>query len=447
MTEQRGMTLAGWGNFPRVACRTADADSVAEARRRLAEAPLIARGCGRSYGDAALQPNLTLLTRRLDRLIAFAPDSGVLTCEAGVTLATVLEVFLPRGWLPPVTPGTRFVTMGGMVASDVHGKNHHVAGSFGRHVRRLALLLADGRVVECSREAEPELFAATIGGMGLTGLILRVEVALMRVETAFIRQQVRRAGTLDAALAALEEAAGSTYSVAWIDCLSGGRSLGRCLVSRGEVATPDELPPAARAAPLSPPPRRTRRVPLDLPGWVLNPWSVQAFNALYYHAAPARPLTSVVPMEHFFYPLDALLEWNRIYGRAGFTQYQCVLPRQAGTYALKVLLGAIQRSGAGSFLAVLKLFGGAGDGMLSFPMEGYTLALDFPLRAPVLGLLQELDVVVADHGGRLYLAKDARASPYMLRRGYPRLDRFQAVRARVGAVGRLHSLLAERLQL
>lgn len=439
------MMLAGWGNHPRVPCRTAPFDGAAEARRWLEQAPLIARGCGRSYGDAALQPNLTLLSRRLDRLLAFDPDTGLLTCEAGTTLATILRVFLPRGWLPPVTPGTKFVTVGGMIASDVHGKNHHVAGSFGRHVRRLRLIVADGREVECGPDLEPELFRATIGGMGLTGIVTQVSFQLVRVPSAFIRQQVLRAPNLDAALAAFDESAGWTYSVAWIDCLSDGRHLGRCLVSRGEVAGPDDLPAPLFTAPFAILPRLERRVPVDLPGWVLTPWSMRAFNALYYHAS--RPAELVVDMDRFFYPLDALQEWNRLYGRAGFTQYQCVLPRAAGRGALKLLLSTVQRAGQGSFLAVLKLFGPAGDGLLSFPMDGYTLALDFPWRSPVAGLLAELDDIVADHGGRIYLAKDARCGPEMVRRGYPKLGQFQAVRARWGAPGRLHSLLAERVDL
>lgn len=439
------MMLAGWGNYPRVPCRTAVLEGAAEAPHWLEQGPLVARGCGRSYGDASLQPNLTLLTRRLDRVLSFDPDSGLLTCEAGVTLATILNVFLPRGWLPPVTPGTKFVTVGGMVASDVHGKNHHVAGSFGRHVRRLRLLLANGEAVECGPDREAELFRATVGGMGLTGIITEVTFRLDRVPSAYIRQQVVRAPNLDAALAVFEASAHWSYSVAWIDCLSGGRQLGRCLVSRGEVAMPEDLPAPLFAAPFAALARPDRRVPLDLPDWVLAPWSVRVFNALYYHAP--RPTDSVVDMDRFFYPLDAVLEWNRLYGRAGFTQYQCVLPREAGRSGLKRLLTTVQRAGLGSFLAVLKLFGPAGEGMMSFPMEGYTLALDFPWRAQVAGVLNLLDDIVADHGGRLYLAKDARCSPAMLRRGYPQLAHFQMARARWGARGRLHSLLAERVQL
>lgn len=444
------MKLAGWGNFPRVECRTAEPRDDDELRRLVADAPLIARGLGRAYGDAALQPHLTALMRRRDRLLAFDAETGLLACEAGASLADLLAVFVPRGWFPPVTPGTKHVTLGGMVAADVHGKNHHVAGSFGRHVQNLRLMSAGGRVAACSRDENADLFAATVGGMGLTGAILDVSFRMTRIGSAWMRQETVRAANLDAGLDAFEDSAGWTYSVAWIDCLSGGRAFGRALLTRGEHARPEELPATARDEPLRLPAKAVRRVPLDFPAWALNRWSVRAFNALYYARAPETATPAIVDYDSFFYPLDALLEWNRIYGRPGFTQYQCVIPKAAGRDGLARLLTAIQRAGEGSFLAVLKLFGPQGDardGLLSFPLEGYTLALDFPLRAPALALLIELDAIVADHGGRLYLAKDARTTPAMMRRGYPALGRFQDIRRTCGAAGTFQSLQAERLNL
>lgn len=429
------MKLAGWGNYPRLHCRVAELRDGAAPLP--AEAPLIARGLGRAYGDAALQPNMTVITRRLDRLRAFDPRTGVLIAEAGVKLATLLDVFLPRGWLVPVMPGTRFVTLGGMVAADVHGKNHHQAGSFGRHVLGLELLLGDGRAVECGPAAHPDLFAATLGGMGLTGIIRTVTLRLERVPSAWIHAESRRAPTLEAALDQLAGSHSWPYTVAWIDGLD---PRGRCLVSRGRAALPDELPPGT--APLALPARPARRVPLDLPSWALNRHSVAAFNAAYWRAAAAAP--GLVPLDRFFFPLDAVLEWNRIYGPRGFTQYQCALPDASG---LRPLLDRLRRAGAPSFLAVLKLFGPQPDGLLSFPMPGVTLALDVPLKAGTLALLDELDAIVADHGGRLYLAKDARTSPARLRQFYPRLGEFQAIRARWSAAGRLQSRLAERLEL
>ncbi|WP_142848061.1 FAD-binding oxidoreductase [Telmatospirillum sp. J64-1] len=440
------MMLSGWGNFPRLDCRVAAMRGVEDIRAVLDEAPLIARGNGRSYGDAALQPHLTLLSRHLDRFLAFDPANGRLTCEAGVRLETILEVFVPRGWFPPVTPGTKFVTVGGMIASDVHGKNHHVAGSFGRHVESMRVMVADGRILECSRQEHADLFAATIGGMGLTGIILSASFRLLPIQSAWIRQETIRATTLEETLEAFEESADWTYTVSWIDCLQGGKCQGRSLLTRGEHAMPDELPAEVASQPLQPRRKRLKRVPMDFPSWALNSWSVRAFNALYYGAAPKTAAPRIVDYDSFFYPLDAILEWNRIYGRHGFTQYQCVLPKQAGREGLRRLLNTIQKTGSGSFLAVLKLFGKQDD-LMSFPMEGYTLALDFPLRGPTLGLLLELDAIVADHGGRLYLAKDARSTPHMFRKGYPGVERFQEIRAHYGARGKMQSLQAERLDL
>lgn len=439
------MTLSGWGRFPRVACRTLAVRTVADATRALGgPGGLIARGNGRAYGDAALNPRLTLCMRGMDRMLAFDPASGVLTCEAGVLLDEILEVFVPRGWFPPVTPGTRLVTVGGMIAADVHGKNHHVAGSFGDHVTGLDLLMADGRVVTCGPDREPELFAATRGGMGLTGVILRAGVRLIPVGTAWIRQETLRADGLDAIMGMFEESAGWTYSVAWIDCLARGARLGRSLLFRGEHAGVDELPAEHRAAPFSIGRRRARTMPVELPGAALNRWTVGAFNALYWRRG--TPRETLVDYDRFFYPLDAILEWNRLYGRAGFTQYQCVLPKTASAAGLRALLETIAAAGDASFLAVLKLFGRQ-EGLLSFPMEGYTLALDFPVRTATLGLLLELDAIVADHGGRLYLAKDARMGAGMLRRGYPALPRFRALRAARDPGGAFRSLQSERLDL
>jgi FAD/FMN-containing dehydrogenase len=404
---------------------------------------VIARGNGRSYGDSALGPRGTMAMRGMDRLIAFDPQTGLLTCEAGTLLADIVAIFVPRGWFVPVTPGTRFVTVGGMIAADVHGKNHHLAGSFGRHVAWLDLMLADGQVVRCSPHENQELFAATTGGMGLTGLILRAAFPLIRIETPFIRQETRKAANLDEAMDIFEATASSTYSVAWIDTLATGDRLGRSLVLLGEHLARDEAPadlkdPAAFAAE----PRLT--IPLDLPSFALNRWSVRAFNALYY--SRGKPGTAIVPLEPYFYPLDAIGAWNRIYGSRGFVQYQFVLPKPASREGMAQILRRIAEHGSASFLAVLKLFGPQ-DGLLSFPMEGYTLALDLPASIDNLNLMQELDAMVEDHGGRLYLAKDARTSPASLRRGYPALSRFLAIRQRVDPDRRFRSAQSERLAL
>lgn len=411
----------------------------------LSTAGLIARGNGRAYGDCALNPDATLSLLKQDRLISFDAKSGRLSCEAGTLLSDIIEFFMPRGWFPPVTPGTKYVTVGGMIAADVHGKNHHRLGSFGDHVESFDLALADGSVVHCSKSENAELFAATKGGMGLTGIILKASFKLIPIETSWIRQETLRAANLDQAMELFEASNDWTYTVAWIDCLSQGAAMGRSIFFRGEHARIDDLPESWRGEPFASPSKRGWRVPFDLPGPLLNRWSVSAFNALYYRAN--RPGSSLVDFDTFFYPLDAIGEWNRIYGRAGLIQYQCVLPKHASRKGLGLLLGWISASGAGSFLSVLKLFGPQ-EGLMSFPMEGYTLALDFRAGdASVLALLDELDAIVADLGGRVYLAKDARASARMIEQGYPHLARFKAIRAKADPGRRFASLQSQRLGL
>ena len=432
-------TLAGWGNYPRAEVRALGIRGRAEAVRAVgAEPSLIARGNGRAYGDAALNSGATLLMTRSNRLLAFDEATGSLTCEAGVLLSEILDLFVPRGWFVPVTPGTKFVTIGGMIAADVHGKNHHGAGSFGEHVESLDLALADGSVATCSPTQEPELFAATCGGMGLTGVILTARFRLMRIESPFIRQETYRTANLAETITLLNDTASWTYSVAWIDCLARDQALGRSIVFLGEHATAHE----ARAA--KQPRSRSLAMPINAPAFALNRWTVSAFNGLYY--GRERPRSAIVGYDGYFYPLDAIHNWNKLYGRAGFVQYQCVLPRHSAAIGMETLLRRIAQSGRGSFLSVLKQFRPQ-DGLLSFPMEGLTLALDFAVDRQTLALLTELDAVVADHGGRIYLAKDARWTTQHLQRGYPRLEEFRAIRRRVDPSGKFSSLLSQRLGL
>ncbi len=406
---------------------------------------MLARGNGRSYGDASLNARQVLDTRGLDRLVDFDAIGGVLVCEAGVLLAEVIDVMLPRGWFPPVTPGTRFVTIGGMIASDVHGKNHHGAGSFCEHLLWIDLATGDGEVRRCSRDNHADLFAATCGGMGLTGAILTCAFRMLRVETGMVRQRTVRAPTLAHALATFEEAMDWTYSVAWIDCLAGGRSAGRSAIMLGEHARVDELPSGRRATPLARPVRRIKSIPVDLPGFVLSRASVSLFNRVYY--AAQRAGDALVNIDPYFYPLDTLADWNRIYGRRGFTQFQCVLPLDASQAGLGTMLRLIRDKGQASFLAVLKRLGQESFGPLSFPRPGYTLALDFPATPANLALMAELDAVTAAHGGRIYLAKDACAQASTVAAGYPRLDAFRAVRQQYGLDTRFSSLLSDRLNL
>jgi FAD/FMN-containing dehydrogenase len=437
--------LSGWGRFPRAECRVIDVHDWASALAAIAANPsLIARGNGRSYGDSSLNPAATLGMIRDNRLRDFDPVSGMLDCEAGVMLADILETFVPRGWFPPVTPGTKFVTIGGMIAADVHGKNHHRDGAFGGHVESLELALAGGKIATCSAKENAGLFAATRGGMGLTGVILSARFRLKPIATSAIRQETLICRDLDETMARFEDSKDWSYTVAWIDCLARGGGAGRSLLYRGEHAELADLPPTRRASPLRYETKRSRRVPADFPAFALNRWSVAAFNEIYYRRA--RPGTEIVDFERFFYPLDSLLEWNRIYGRKGFVQYQCVLPKNESRLGLAALLAKISSAGAGSFLSVLKLLGPS-SGPLSFPMEGYTLALDFPASQANLELLNSLDEVVAAHGGRIYLAKDARMAPAMLRRSYPGLGAFEEARLAADPGRKFASLQSQRLGL
>lgn len=435
--------LSGWGRYPRIKGRLIAPRDPCALAQAVAQGPAIARGLGRAYGDAALGARVIDM-RHFDRLIAFDPETGTLTAEAGASLAQIIDAFLPRGWFPAVTPGTRFVTLGGAIAADVHGKNHHRDGSFGAFVDSFDLMGPDGTVRTCSRTENSELFGWTLGGMGLTGVILRATIRLRRVPSGWIRQTTIPAPSLAHALAAFEAAMDATYSVAWIDALAQGRAMGRSLVMLGEHAHPSDLPPPLRPRPFDTPDPRPRRFPFDLPGFALNSTTVGAFNALYWRLGRRKAGTQLVPWQPYFYPLDAVADWNRLYGRRGFVQFQCALPLEASEPGLSALLKKISASGTGSFLAVLKRFG-LQDGRLSFPTEGYTLALDFPASPRALALLPVLDRITADHGGRFYLAKDARMSAETLLRTDPRFADFTRFRRETGLADTFTSAQSERL--
>ena len=440
---ERSVELSGWGRFPRVACNVFEPTSEPNLRGGLRDIPsIIARGNGRAYGDAALNPEGTILTRRFNRFIAFDETSGLLACEAGILLSEVLEVFVPRGWFVPVTPGTKHVTVGGMVAADVHGKNHHHAGSFARYVCWIDVMIADGTTVRCSSSQNAELFEATLGGMGLTGIILRVAFTLVRIETEFVVQHAIATSSLAEAIEVMQAHVGAAYSVAWIDCLARGKRMGRSVVMLADHARRADLPEGDQKS--LRPRSRTISIPIDLPAFALNRLTVSVFNRLYFTRASSRP--KLVPIARFFYPLDRVEGWNRIYGKRGFVQYQFVLPASTSLVGMNEVFKRMAEHGTAPFLAVLKRFG-AGRGMLSFPIEGYTLALDFPATAQTFDLLRDLDPVVSDHGGRIYLAKDARSDSKHILTQYPGLADFAEVRAKVDPQGRVSSLLSRRLGL
>jgi decaprenylphospho-beta-D-ribofuranose 2-oxidase len=445
-------TVTGWGRTAPTAARLIRPRTYEEAAVAVRDCGArggIARGLGRAYGDAAQNAGGAVLDMTaLDRIHAIDVGGGTVLCDAGISLHRLMEVLLPLGWFVPVTPGTRYVTVGGAIGADIHGKNHHVSGSFTRHVVSLELLTADGAV----RTVTPgtSLFDATAGGMGLTGVILTATLRLQPVETALMSVDTERAADLDDLMARLT--AGDhryRYSVAWIDLLARGAATGRAVLTRGDHAPLDALPAGSRAR-RSPLAFRTSRLPAApdvLPGGLLSRTTVGLFNELWYRKAPRAGRGRLQRISTFFHPLDGVPHWNRIYGRGGFVQYQFVVGR-GREEALRGIVRRISARRCPSFLAVLKRFGEADPGWLSFPVAGWTLALDIPAGLPGLGVfLDELDEEVARAGGRVYLAKDSRLRPELLAAMYPRLDDFRALRAELDPRGVFVSDLARRLRL
>lgn len=444
------MPLSGWGRFPVERChlyRPERRSEVAAILASGAQRSYTSRGLGRSYGDAALnRDGGVICLTRLNRFLAFDPASGVLECEAGTSLAEIIQYFLPRGFFLPVTPGTRFVTVGGAIAADVHGKNHHQDGTLAKYLLDFKLLVPRGDVLFCSPASNPKVFWATVGGMGLTGVILSARIQLRRVESAYVLVDYQRAQNLEAALDRMGESdARYQYSVAWVDCLAGGKSLGRAILMCGNHATASQMPERLRD-PLAGLSRRRWTLPFDFPSLALNSLTVGAFNTLYY-AAHRSAASRLVHFERFFYPLDAIQDWNRLYGKRGFVQYQLALPLEGGRAGLAAVLERLARSRRASFLAVLKRFGEANPGLLSFPVHGYTLALDLPVTSGLLPFLHELDSLVLAHGGRVYLAKDAVLNVSSLAAMYPKLDEFRAIKRDLDPRGLLCSSLARRLAI
>jgi FAD/FMN-containing dehydrogenase len=419
--------LGSWGrypNFPQQGSPIYWRDNVRQALDDSAgDLPVLAYGCGRSYGDSCLAiSDHVLVMCGMNRLLSADWSSGVIVAEAGLTLAELVRVALPHGWFLSVTPGTKFVTLGGAVANDVHGKNHHVTGTFGRHVRRLTLHRTVDGTVAASPDERPELFAATVGGLGLTGVILTVELQLRRVASSDVEQSSIKFGSLneffDLADAHDQK---NEYTVAWIDCVKTGVNSGRGFYIIGNHASDGELTVGRSGA---------KRFPLDPSVSLVNSLTLRAFNFLYYHRQLRTRIVRRVGYDRFFYPLDGVLMWNRIYGRAGFQQYQCVVPHTDGREVIRSVLGEIARSGAGSFLAVLKRCGALpSPGLISFPLHGVSLALDFPQRAQAnQRLFANLDALVNEAGGRLYPAKDAHMSAAHFQKAYPAWERVEALR-------------------
>jgi len=432
------MNIHGWGRYPIVDAEMLLPVSKSHCRDLMNDnLILIPRGLGRSYGDSA-NSGRVLQSSQLNHYINFDEALGVLTCEAGVSIQEILELIVPKGWFLYVTPGTTHVTIGGAIASDVHGKNHHISGTFTDHIVAFELMLGSGEVVTVSRELMPDLFRATCGGMGLTGFILSAVIQLKSIHSSLIIQTTMKAACLEEVCELFEMNALAEYSVAWIDSLAKGRHLGRSLLMLGAHA-PNGCLGFSNSNFLN--------LSFDMPQALLNTHSIKAFNFLYYHKRIMKKSVETMSLSSYFYPLDVIGNWNRIYGNSGFIQYQFVLPKSAGVKGLKELLSKIVESGRGSFLTVLKVFGPSNENYLSFPIKGYTLALDFRVCEETRLLINELDGMLVNMGGRVYLTKDAFMTELTFKSTYPNWEIFEMTRAKYGAIGKFSSNQSNRLGL
>lgn len=400
--------VTNWGNYPIVEKEMRSEDSFLKIKEFvLNHNEVIARGNGRCYGDASLGEHI-FSTKKLNKFISFDRLNGIIECESGVLLSNVLEITVPQGYFLYVTPGTKFVSVGGAIASDVHGKNHHMEGCFSEYVIEFKLMIETGDIITCSREENSDKFWATIGGMGLTGIILTAKFKLKNIQTAYIRQESIKAENLDEIFSLFEESENWTYTVAWIDCLQKGKNIGRSILMRGEHAFQHELPQNLKENPLRLKKKFEPTVPFYFPGFVLNALTVKIFNFFYFKKQSKKAVTSFIDYETFFYPLDFVKDWNKIYGKSGFIQYQMMIPKETGKEGMRKILETIANSGNGSFLAVLKLYGKENpEAYNSFPFEGYSLALDFKVNSKLKKLIDGLDDIVQEYNGRIYLTKDS----------------------------------------
>lgn len=425
-----------WGMYPKIECKRFKYDNEAQLKHIVEEyRHLIPYGNGRSYGDSALGEAI-IDVRQKDYFIDFDKTKGLLHVQAGVLLSEILEHFVPRGWFPKVTPGTKLITVGGAIASDVHGKNHHVEGCFSECVESFKIMLPNGEIVTCTREKTPKLWRATCGGQGLTGVILEAKIYLKSINSQYIDQTTIKTKNLKETFEAFEQYSDKPYSVAWIDCLAKGNEIGKCLLMVGDFRDDGQLDYKLKPQ---------KSIPFNFPGFALNNWSVRAFNWLYYNKVKERVSKQRVDIDTFFYPLDTIGHWNRIYGKNGFTQYQFILPKAQSYEGLEEILTAIADSGKGSFLAVLKLYGKANENWLSFPMEGYSLALDFKIEKGLFELLDRLDEIVLRYKGRIYLTKDVRVSKETFEQGYPDIEKFRQFRKDQKMDSKFRSLQSQRV--
>lgn len=428
--------LTGWGLYPKIKNKSFLFRNESSLKKLLSkQQSFIPYGNGRSYGDSALWENI-IYCKPYNYFLDFDEASGVLHVQSGVLLSEILDVVVPKGWFLKVTPGTKLITVGGAIASDVHGKNHHVEGCFSECVQEMRVMLPDGSVQSCKKG--DELFFATCGGMGLTGVILDAKITLKKTSSKNINQTTIKTKNLKETFEAFEKYSHMPYSVAWIDCLASRDDIGRCLLMVGDFADDGELDYKAK---------KRLNIPFNFPSFALNNFSIKAFNWLYYNKAPSGISNQKVDIDTFFYPLDAIDNWNRIYGKGGFTQYQFILPKDVSFDGLQEILGAISKSKKGSFLAVLKLYGKSNENYLSFPLEGYSLALDFKIEDGLFELLDTLDELVLKYNGRIYLTKDVRVKKEIFEKGYPMIERFREFRKKHGMDTKFQSLQSKRVEI
>jgi decaprenylphospho-beta-D-ribofuranose 2-oxidase len=430
------MKLLSWGNYPKIENKVLCFEQEKELQdiiNRYDE--LIPYGNGKSYGDSALSQNI-IRVKPYNYFLHFDESTGLLHVQAGVLLSAILDVFIPRGWFLKITPGTKLITVGGAIASDVHGKNHHKEGCFSECVKMFRLMLADGSIVECNRRENTELFRATCGGMGLTGVILDAGIFLKKISSSQIIQKIVKTANLKESFEAFEEHKDANYSVGWIDSLAKGYDMGKGLITTGDFSDDEEINYKSG---------KKINIPFYFPHGILNTTAVQAFNFIYYERVRKKINEQLIDIDSFFYPLDTVNNWNKIYGKKGFTQYQFILPKKASFEGINKILKIIATSGRGSFLAVLKLYGQANNNYMSFPMEGYSLALDFKIEKGLFEFLDILDDIVLEYGGRIYLAKDVRMKREIIEKAYPNIGKFRMLREKYKMYEKFSSLQSRRL--
>ncbi|MBV6643275.1 MAG: FAD-binding oxidoreductase [Cyclobacteriaceae bacterium] len=436
--------VSNWTKFPEIEADINDFLYEEEVSKTLQNnVNIIARGNGRCYGDASLGARI-ISTLKYDNILEFDKKNGLIHCQSGVLLSDLLSVIVPKGWFLPVTPGTKFITIGGAIASNVHGKNHHKDGAFSNFVSSITMLKPNSEIETFSKESNPELWDFTCGGMGLTGIILSAQIRLKKIESSYIKFRSIKARNLDEIFKLFEENEAYTYSMAWIDCLQTGKNIGRSILMLGEHANQQSLKRSKDI--LNPKDKSLFKLPFNFPTWVLNSFSLSAFNFAYYHKQRSKVVNRTVHYDGFFYPLDSILEWNKMYGRKGFLQYQFVIPLEKSIEGLREILERIGKSKFGSFLGVLKLMGKE-DNSISFPIKGYTLALDFPIKNGLFEFLDELDEIVLKHGGRLYLSKDARMKKETFWASYHSAENLRKYLSSSDPKNKISSLQSKRLKI